>query len=142
MMHLESFDGGRTSIVIPSCEEWLLSGKVVADEEFLSSIQQMREVEVAGANAMRRSRRGDESFCVEDEEEEERRKSELSVLNGSESEASKSASKKSRRACDTSSVILSLSSSTPSSSSRSSKTFFRDPKDESKMTAKGKKYSK
>ncbi|KAH7820798.1 uncharacterized protein MONOS_5772 [Monocercomonoides exilis] len=48
----------------------------------------------------------------------------------------------SRCTCDTSSVILSLSSSTPSSSSRSSKTFFRDPKDESKMTAKRKKCSK
>ncbi|KAH7828532.1 uncharacterized protein MONOS_15532 [Monocercomonoides exilis] len=48
-------------------------------------------------------------------------------------------------ACDTSSVILSSSSSsssTSSSSSRSSKTVFRDPKDESKMTAKGKKCSK
>ncbi|KAH7826015.1 uncharacterized protein MONOS_13151 [Monocercomonoides exilis] len=55
----------------------------------------------------------------------------------------------SKCACDTSSVILSLSSSsssssssTSSSSSRRSKTFFRDPKDESKMTAKGKKCSK
>ncbi|KAH7818606.1 uncharacterized protein MONOS_8544 [Monocercomonoides exilis] len=87
---------------------------------------------------MRRSRRKDWSFGVEDEDENERRKSELSEQNGSESEASKSASKKSRRACDTSSVI----SSSFSSYSQSVKTFFNDPKDESKMTAKRKKCNK
>ncbi|KAH7825391.1 uncharacterized protein MONOS_17449 [Monocercomonoides exilis] len=76
----------QTSFDIRSFKEWQLAEKVVANEEILSSISQMLEVEVTGSKTTRRNRIVDVQYSVEDKDDEERRKSKL---NGIEFESSK-----------------------------------------------------